>query len=81
MPDLIRYPAFIWIPAYARMTIVSVSICHINSMEKQMIKNIPDMGQDVPDFEAMTSDNNIFKLSEELKSGQNVKLMFYRGHW
>jgi peroxiredoxin len=46
-----------------------------------MNQNILDLGQDIPDFEAMTSGNRIFKLSEELKSGKNVKLMFYRGHW
>ena len=46
-----------------------------------MHKDIPDIGQDIPDFEAVTSDNRIFKLSEELKSGQNIKLIFYRGHW
>jgi peroxiredoxin len=46
-----------------------------------MHKDIPDIGQNTPDFEAMTSDNTIFKLSEELKSGKNIKLVFYRGHW
>lgn len=46
-----------------------------------MHKDIPDIGQDAPDFETVTSDNIAFKLSEELKSGTNVKLMFYRGHW
>jgi len=46
-----------------------------------MNQNIPDIGQDTPDFEVLTSDSKLFKLSEELKSGQNVKLMFYRGHW
>ncbi len=46
-----------------------------------MNKNIPDVGQDAPDFQVLTSDGKTFKLSEALKSGQNVKLMFYRGHW
>jgi peroxiredoxin len=46
-----------------------------------MNQEIPDIGQDVPDFEVVTSAGKTFKLSEELKSGQNVKLMFYRGHW
>ena len=46
-----------------------------------MHKDIPDIGQDIPDFEVVTSDNKMFKLNEELKSGKNVKLMFYRGHW
>ena len=46
-----------------------------------MNQNIPDIGQDAPDFEAMTSDDKTFKLSEELKSGKNIKLVFYRGHW
>ncbi len=46
-----------------------------------MNKNIPDIGQDAPDFEVSTSDVSTFKLSEELKSGKNVNLMFYRGHW
>jgi len=50
-------------------------------MEKRMNKNIPEIGQHAPDFEVATSGNKFFKLSEELKSGQNVKLMFYRGHW
>jgi peroxiredoxin len=50
-------------------------------MEKRMNQEIPDIGQDVPDFEVVTSGGETFKLSEELKSGQNVKLMFYRGHW
>jgi hypothetical protein len=50
-------------------------------MEDQMDKNIPDIGQNAPEFEALTSERKIFKLSEELKSGQNVKLVFYRGHW
>jgi len=46
-----------------------------------MHKEIPNIGQNIPDFEAVTSDNRIFKLSDELKSGKNIKLMFYRGHW
>ena len=46
-----------------------------------MHKEIPDIGQNIPDFGAMTSDNKIFKLSEELKSGKKIKLVFYRGHW
>ncbi len=50
-------------------------------MEKRLNKDIPDIGQDIPAFEVVTSDNKTFKLSEELRSGQNVKLMFYRGHW
>lgn len=49
--------------------------------ENQMDTNIPGVGQDAPDFEVLTSTGRIFKLSEELKSGSNVKLMFYRGHW
>jgi len=50
-------------------------------MEDPMNQNIPDIGQDTPNFEVLTSDSKTFRLSEELKSGQNVKLMFYRGHW
>jgi len=50
-------------------------------MEKRMNQNIPDIGQDAPDFEAVTSDNRIFRLSDELKPGKNIKLVFYRGHW
>lgn len=41
-----------------------------------MNKGIPDIGQNIPDFEAVTSDNRIFKLTEELKSGKNIKLAF-----
>jgi len=51
------------------------------NMEQRMNKDIPGIGQDTPDFEVATSDGKTFKLSEELKPGQNVKLMFYRGHW
>ena len=46
-----------------------------------MNQNIPDIGQDAPDFEAATSDQKTFRLSHELKAGKNIKLMFYRGHW
>ena len=46
-----------------------------------MNQNIPDIGQEIPDFEVMTSDGNTFRLSDELKAGKNIKLMFYRGHW
>ena len=46
-----------------------------------MNKDIPDIGQDTPDFEVAMSGGSTFKLSEELKSGRNIKLMFYRGHW
>ena len=46
-----------------------------------MIRKIPTIGQDAPDFEVPTSDGKPFKLSDELKSGKNIKLMFYRGHW
>lgn len=46
-----------------------------------MNSNIPDIGQDVPDFEVLTSDGKTLKLSEVLKKGSTVKLMFYRGHW
>ena len=50
-------------------------------METRMNKDIPDIGQDAPDFEVATSNGNTFKLSAELKYRRNVKLMFYRGHW
>jgi len=46
-----------------------------------MHKNIPAIGQDAPDFEVAASNGSLFKLSEELKSGKNIKLVFYRGHW
>jgi peroxiredoxin len=46
-----------------------------------MNKDIPETGQTAPDFEVVTSKGDTFKLSEALKSGQNIKLMFYRGHW
>ncbi len=41
-----------------------------------MNKDIPDIGQDMPDFEVLNSEGKTFKLSEELKSGKSVKLMF-----
>jgi peroxiredoxin len=50
-------------------------------MEKRMNHNIPDIGQAAPDFEVATSDGNTFQLSEALKSGKHIKLVFYRGHW
>jgi len=34
MPDLIRHPAFFWIPAFAGMTIVGMFNCHINKILK-----------------------------------------------
>jgi peroxiredoxin len=46
-----------------------------------MNTNIPDIGEDAPDFEVFYSNGKTFKLSEELKKGRNIKLMFYRGHW
>ena len=46
-----------------------------------MNQNIPDIGQDAPDFEVAASDDSNFRLSEELQSGKNIKLVFYRGHW
>ena len=46
-----------------------------------MHANIPAVGQVAPDFEVATASGNTFKLSEELTSGRNIKLMFYRGHW
>ncbi|MBU0994996.1 MAG: peroxiredoxin family protein [Proteobacteria bacterium] len=46
-----------------------------------MSRPIPDFGQNAPDFQTLTSDNQPFVLSEELKSGHYVKLLFYRGHW
>jgi peroxiredoxin len=50
-------------------------------MEKQMNKTIPDIGQSAPDFHVPAADGKTFRLSDVLKSGKNVKLMFYRGHW
>jgi peroxiredoxin len=49
--------------------------------EDTMTGNIPDIGQNAPDFETLTSDSKRFVLSEALKSGHPVKLLFYRGHW
>ena len=46
-----------------------------------MHKDIPGTGQDAPDFEVLASNGKTFRLSHELKSGQNIKLVFYRGHW
>jgi len=46
-----------------------------------MSRSVPDIGQDAPDFQTLTSDNQPFLLSEALKPGHFVKLLFYRGHW
>jgi len=46
-----------------------------------MNQNIPAIGRSAPDFEVAASDGSTFKLSQELKSGKNIKLVFYRGHW
>ena len=46
-----------------------------------MHRDIPAVGQDAPDFAVLTSDGTAFRLSDELQSGMNVKLVFYRGHW
>lgn len=46
-----------------------------------MNQNIPAIGQNIPDFEVLTSNGKAFRLSDEMKSGKNIKLMFYRGHW
>ena len=50
-------------------------------IKEHIQKNIPTIGRNAPDFEVATSDGNTFKLSEGLKSGKNIKLVFYRGHW
>jgi hypothetical protein len=46
-----------------------------------MKRPVPDIGQVSPDFQTLTSDNQPFRLSEVLKPGHFVKLLFYRGHW
>ncbi len=43
--------------------------------------NIPNIGQEVPDFTVADAFGNPFTLSKILKSGRNIKLVFYRGHW
>ena len=50
-------------------------------VKEHMQNDIPDVGQDAPNFEAVTAVNKIFRLNEELKAGRNIKLMFSRGHW
>jgi len=46
-----------------------------------MKKKIPKIGDKAPDFKILTADNNDFQLSLALKSGKNILLAFYRGHW
>jgi peroxiredoxin len=46
-----------------------------------MKKKTPDVGEAAPDFEVLTFENEKFKLSTALKSGQDILIVFYRGHW
>lgn len=51
------------------------------SEQAHVKKNYPAIGQNAPDFEVAKSGGDTFRLSEVLKSGKNIKLVFYRGHW
>ena len=46
-----------------------------------MKKKTPSVGEKAPDFQLPTFENETFKLSSVLKSGETVLLVFYRGHW
>ena len=41
----------------------------------------PHVGECVPDFMALTSKAEEFRLNQCLENGYNVGLLFYRGHW
>jgi len=46
-----------------------------------MNPNIPDIGEEAPDFEVLTSGAETFQLKQALSTGRNLLLLFYRGHW
>ncbi len=46
-----------------------------------MKADIPNIGQNAPDFKARTSEDGLFQLHNALETGKNVCLVFYRGHW
>lgn len=46
-----------------------------------MRQSTPEVGDIAPDFDAKTSENENFKLSNALATGRNIMLVFYRGHW
>ncbi len=46
-----------------------------------MNKDIPDIGEKIPDFIARDSNDNQFSLSEALNDTTYLMLVFYRGHW
>lgn len=46
-----------------------------------MNPDIPDIGENAPDFEVLTSKGETFHLKQPLSTGRNVMLLFYRGHW
>lgn len=46
-----------------------------------MEKRIPEVGGTAPDFTALTETGEELTLSRVLANGNNVLLVFYRGHW
>lgn len=46
-----------------------------------MRKNTPDVSEPAPDFTVQTSNEESFQLSKALSNGENILLVFYRGHW
>ncbi len=42
---------------------------------------IPDIGQMAPDFKVLNSSGGMFSLKQALRAGDNILLLFYRGHW
>ncbi|MBU2647210.1 hypothetical protein KKI24_21045 [bacterium] len=46
-----------------------------------MKHNVPDVNEIAPDFTVSTESGNLFLLSKTLAAGNNILLVFYRGHW
>jgi len=53
----------------------------LNHVEKRMDNPIPSPGEAAPEFEIPNESGGLFSLSRTIETGENILLVFYRGHW
>ena len=62
---------------FLRVGVIAFALTLVCHGQEKTIK----VGQSAPDFVATGIDGKSFRLSQKLKKGKSVALMFSRAHW
>ena len=67
-----------------RASVIALTLtlfCHAEDGPKSDVVPKVEVGKAAPDFVATGIDGKSFRLSEKLKNGKSIALMFSRAHW